>query len=915
MTLRDEHLLRVADAEARRRACELFDRPLVLEAGAGTGKTAVLVARTLSWLLGPGWEVAAPADGGTPSGRRIAANALDGLVAITFTEAAAAEMAERIATALSEVAESRPPLGLEREPLPADWPERAHHLLSALDRLRVQTIHGFCRTLLATFPLEAGVHPRFAIDADGEATAEIVRDVLDERLRAAYRVGDPALLRLATAGIGPGEIAEAIEAFRAGGGRADDLAHDPLAAGRVAELLRRVEETMGGLAREVTARLAGLSRVDKPRQMAADLRAIVERIPAAQRHPVDLETIRQAAACFREQHGDRLGQWRRGVWSKAESAAFAGVEGMIAESSRGTASLLAHLEALDPGILAAGRQVLSPLLGEIEARRRALGLVSFDDLLRFAVDLLRRDEGVRRHVRRGLRQVLVDEFQDTDPLQCQLLELLALDGPVAERPGLFLVGDPKQSIYGWRRADLAAYARFVERVLTAAPPGERATLSVNFRSVPAVLAEVERAVAPCFHPETGVQPPFARLLACESSVALARPLPGGRAPVEHWVSWAAEGEPPAARRTRVREADRLEALAIARDLDALRDQATTAGDDGWRWSDVALIFRVSTAQEPYLEALRDRGIPFRVEGDRAFYQRREILDATSLVRAVLDPGDALALVATLRAPWVGVPDAALLPLWSEQLPRLVADLSAPDPVAIAELSAAVARAAEKVPEVPGLDRVAEWPLLLIAACEGIAVLRHSFRSEPADRFVAELRRRFPVEALSAARWLGRFRLANLERWMDRLLAALVASRGDVDGVLRRLRRAVAEGEEDAAAGAPAGGPDAVRILTIHKAKGLDFDHVYLPQLHHGSAGSRADRPPFQGGDVPEYALFGADAGPRRRPRGAGARRRRRAGPPALRGDHPGQTTDRAARCRLSPRPGRPPGLAARSVRR
>ena len=116
--------------------------------------------------------------------------------------------------------------------------------------------------------------------------------------------------------------------------------------------------------------------------------------------------------------------------------------------------------------------------------------MTFNDLLRGAATLVRSHPEVARRWRRGVRQLLVDEFQDTDHLQCELVAALALGGPADERPGLFLVGDPKQSIYGWRNADLAAYHRFVEQVIAEAG-GVRGELAVSFRSAPAVLDAVE----------------------------------------------------------------------------------------------------------------------------------------------------------------------------------------------------------------------------------------------------------------------------------------------------------------------------------------------------------------------------------------------------------------------------------------
>ena len=165
--------LAARDAEARRRACSEFERPVVLEAGAGTGKTTALVTRVLAWGLGPGWERAAAAlvesDGTASRADRIASRVLERVVAITFTDAAAAEMGARIGDALRLVEAGEPPDWLPREVLPADpsaGVERAGALRGALDHLIVQTIHAYCRRLLVTYPLEAGLHPQLEIDAE-----------------------------------------------------------------------------------------------------------------------------------------------------------------------------------------------------------------------------------------------------------------------------------------------------------------------------------------------------------------------------------------------------------------------------------------------------------------------------------------------------------------------------------------------------------------------------------------------------------------------------------------------------------------------------------------------------------------------------------------------------------------------------
>ncbi|MCP4653803.1 MAG: UvrD-helicase domain-containing protein, partial [bacterium] len=191
---------READRRARLRAQRELVRPLVVEAGAGTGKTATLVARILAWCLGPGWirvaerirqRPVAPALSGRGEDERIAAAVLNGVVAITFTEAAAAEMAERVSAGLVRVRDGGAPAGFEppEEIEPAVLRQRAALLLGAADQLQVRTIHAFCRKLLAEHPFEAGVHPNFTVDADGAVLREVVEETVEAALPEGY--GDP----------------------------------------------------------------------------------------------------------------------------------------------------------------------------------------------------------------------------------------------------------------------------------------------------------------------------------------------------------------------------------------------------------------------------------------------------------------------------------------------------------------------------------------------------------------------------------------------------------------------------------------------------------------------------------------------------------------------------------------------------
>ena len=258
-----DHAERRADAAARRAAQRRFDAPLVLEAGAGTGKTTVLVARILAWSVGPGWERAtrALAGGRAPaSDETIAERVLGRVAAITFTEAAAAEMESRAMQAYAALAAGQPVVGFDAAPedvAPERIRPRARALLGAFDHLHVQTIHAFCRRLLAAHPLEAGLHPRFAIDARGNARAAVAREVVEECVRAMGERGDVDLETLLHEGIGAAEIEAILRGLLEVAVPAEAFAADPLDAARVAAWSSQLREAAAAVAAAEGGRFEG----------------------------------------------------------------------------------------------------------------------------------------------------------------------------------------------------------------------------------------------------------------------------------------------------------------------------------------------------------------------------------------------------------------------------------------------------------------------------------------------------------------------------------------------------------------------------------------------------------------------------------------------------------------------------------
>jgi ATP-dependent helicase/nuclease subunit A len=349
--------------------------------------------------------------------------------------------------------------------------------------------------------------------------------------------------------------------------------------------------------------------------------------------------------------------------------------------------------------------------------------------------------------------------------------------------------------------------------------------------------------------ETGVQPRFQALEATGDRQLDAGFARGRWSAVEHWLAWPSDpstGEIDVA--ASGGDANLLEARSLAADIRRLHDEAEV------KWGTIAVLLRATTAQEVVLDCFREAGVPFEVAREREYYRQREVVEAAALVRCVLEPGDGLALLTVLRCDAVGVPDAALVPLWESALPALLADLQAADATAMAAVDACLERALATAPtDLPGAAELPRWPIAVAPpsrpwALRAVARRRRTVCGAPAhlvaDRGhrVGALPRRFRRSASSASSPSSR----------------RPRHPGRACPVARFLRRAVEQGRDSQQPAEPDVASDAVHVMTIHGAKGLDFEHVYLVQLHRktggGTAASEAELRPTPVGL--QYRLFG-----------------------------------------------------------
>ena len=769
----------LADALARERAERDLDTSFLVEASAGSGKTTLLVARILAWVR---------------SGRA----RLPAIVAITFTEKAAADLRLRLREAIERA-----------RPGAADAERRAlDEALADLELAPIRTIHAFCGDLLRQQPVEAGIDPGFRV-ADPLEAALLLEETWERWLEQAAAGAPPALQEAIALGVPLQNLRELAEALV----RERDL---------LAGLPAPIAEEFGALNGEVRARLLELAEATPARARTAnDVRGSsapgtrevrsgraaagadrlvqhLEELVAWVHHTGTLTETEQITALLTELPFRKVsGRGTQTVWGREPLARTRAALTELADRVTGARAVRLHNLA---AVLASW---LAGFVTAYRARLGRLGLLDFHDLLAVTRDLLRARPDVRRDFQARYRTLLVDEFQDTDPLQLEIAFFLAEGpaGPAAPAwdavrldPGrLFLVGDPKQSIYRFRRADIETYER--ARALIA-EQGEILTLATNFRSVARLLDAVNRLFEPQMQPpEDGAyQPAYAAVVPPPGT-------PDGEAPL--LLDWPPDEPPPAGvEARRAREAEALAALiqrAVTARAWTVRDRDGGARPMGFR--DVVCLFRTLGGASVYEDAFRAAGVPYRTLGGRHYYARSEVGWALAALAAIEDPYDPVALVAALRSPFFGLPDGDFL---------------------------AHAAAGGRLSYLSPLPAGA--PAALGDAWRILRDLHGRRTQESAAAIVEALYVETEVLATYALDPHGDQRVANLLRILDTARALEATGRSTFRALVRWLRAQDRGGYEESESPIVEDGDEVVRLMTVHAAKGLEFPVVILPDL-------------------------------------------------------------------------------------
>ena len=735
---------------------------LAVVAGAGSGKTHVLVERYL---------------------RLLRTCSIPEIAAITFTEAAATEMRERVRRAVM----SDPALEQHRE---------------LLDEAAIGTVHSLGLRLLHEFPVEAGLDPSASVLPDDEAEL-LRRAACIEAIDAAAEAGDERTAAVRGLGVyhtglqlprmvaqrdAVSEAFEAMGADRSGWPAYVRNTFDERYEPEQQNLRRQAEEVAELVRRDVGA------VSDKLAEVGYAALEPLDKACASDSWQEFLPLLEDAAGHVRLNLGRR-----KPPDSDLKDALKTLRDELAAEAKKLPAWNEHDAPALE--VLAGLQDLFENAVQRYEAAKREQGALDYLDLELGAVALLRDHPAVAARVGERFRHLMVDESQDINPVQAELIELMAGGDVNGPRPALFLVGDARQSIYRFRGADVHRFTELQQLVTSRAGPVR--PLSRSFRSHDSLVGSINGLFGEVF---AGTGP----------SVAKSPPMTGrpGEAPGDgpHVTLTPIGSKAPDGSTTQTQDRRRVEADLVAGEIRTLLDEGRPIWDrheDRVRPAqpgDISILLRRFANVHVFQQALDTHHVPAATPSGTGFFTRQEVLDCINLLRWLAEPQDDIALTGVLRSPFFALADDTLLAL--RERGRLV--------VAIGDPPAQVAGEER--------DRCAH-------ASEALAELREVAASLPADALLELALDRTAVEASWAPLAGGEQALANIRKLL-RIVRTLVGQPlSEVVSYLEARRDDLDPREGPATLDRP----DAVQLMTVHGAKGLEFPIVFVPEAHLSSS--------------------------------------------------------------------------------
>ncbi|HUF17578.1 MAG TPA: UvrD-helicase domain-containing protein [Thermoanaerobaculia bacterium] len=734
------------DELVRRAITEELGTTFLVEAAAGTGKTTSLVSRMVSLV-------------------REGVAAVDTIAAITFTVKAAAQLRQRFQETLEK---ARPGSSTEEQ-------RRIDDAIASLDRCFIGTTHAFCARLLRERPVEAGLDPEFT-EVDAVEILLLANDFWDRYVEKISLAGLPALDELRACGVNLNELRQGFV----------DLIEYPdveiVSTETPRPDLSYVHRRLSDLLGEIEPHLPSASDGHKQDNFEVLVRELLQkRRTVDDRDPAELVNFLEAADHRSRRPTQR--NWPDGQVAKAFGESYR--DFVVTVLGPALTRWREHTHWVAFGIL-------RPALEEFAAERRQTGRLSFQDLLMCARDLLRSHAHVRAYFQRRFTHLLVDEFQDTDPIQAEVMFFLTGEKrdekdwrKLRPRPGsLFIVGDPKQSIYRFRRADITTYLQVKDQIT--ATDGKVVALVSNFRSNRVVCDWVNDTVGPLFEAAdvaAGRQAQYSPLAATYEA--------GISSGVYHLETPQQRNDDAAA----------SEAMCLAAWIKGSVENGTEIEENGKRrqlmWKDVMLVSWSRLRLDIYADMLERAAIPCEVAGSRGFARGEELRALVPLLRSLVDPDDQVSLVAFLRGPFCGVDDQALY-----------------DFVATGGRFRWLRKS-----EIPGLDRRIE---------RAFATLREAWKESrelPPAATVARLVERLGIAARAAAGERGGTRSGNLLKTIS--IARSASAEGASLAAIVDHLELILEGSDIAEMDIDPDKENAVRLMNLHQVKGLEAPVVFL----------------------------------------------------------------------------------------
>jgi ATP-dependent helicase/nuclease subunit A len=782
----------LADRGARERILHDLGTTLVIEAAAGTGKTTALVSRIVSAIA---------------SGRAT----LDRIVAVTFTEKAAGELKLRLREEIER--------GRTNEQEAAERRKLLQESLPQLEQARIGTIHSFCADLLSERPVQAGIDPRFTV-APPDAAQTLLKRAFDNWFEKELGEPHPGVRRILRR-----------RNFDENGSRRND------GGGPRRMLLNAVRNLVEWRDFDASWRYHEFDRQREIDALLADVKGLGD---LASRGVAD-DWLTRAMAEFDRfiYEMDRLEAVRglrdydaletellallkpkQNIWTWKGYGSVYGTREDGEKIARAEVSerrervhqrLEAFRDAAGANLAPLLRDELWPVIGAYNELKQRAGVLDFMDLLVMARDLVRDNPVVRAELQRRFTHIFIDEFQDTDPLQVEILLLLSADDPNqhdwrAVRPiagKLFIVGDPKQSIYRFRRADVALYQAVKRQLLDCGAQLEY--LTASFRPNSEISEFVNAAFAPLMV-ESSTQAAYAPLNALRppapnQPALVALPVPAPWSNFGRITKYSIDQSLPQAVAGFISWLIRESGWTITQ-----RDASAPSVAIGARH--ICILFRRFDAwgddvSRGYMRALEARHVPHVLLGGRSFHEREEVMTLRNALMAIERPDDELAVFATLHGPIFALSDAALL-TFRETVGTLhpFRNIEPPPSGELAEVA------------------------------EALKVLRELHRGRN-RRPIADTVQQFLSHTRAHAGFAvwptGEQALANILRVLDKArrfeVRGGISFRGFVE-----LLEAEAENGEGAEAKVVEEGTDGVRMMTVHSAKGLEFPVVILADI-------------------------------------------------------------------------------------